>query len=159
MGVEGLLDRLAVVRAARALYYRTPLREAEGLVPRVSPQEYRENLEAIVSYCRRRGIRPVFLALPRRHRPGAPPKPDTPYPDLLRASAAELGVRLLVVPPLTAGTAEASNEEYFVDTLHLSEAGHRHLADAIAEALAAEAAAAPTPDARAVTVGTHGGGV
>ncbi|PYQ44782.1 MAG: hypothetical protein DMF77_06375, partial [Acidobacteria bacterium] len=94
------------------------------------------NLRALVAECRRRGVRPVLIALPRRRRAGEPPF-LSPYPDVQRQTARELGVPLIAVPELAARPDGPVNAEYFLDTLHLTAAGNRLLAQGIAEQLAA----------------------
>ncbi|HUG51953.1 MAG TPA: hypothetical protein VMR21_00055, partial [Vicinamibacteria bacterium] len=84
--------------------------------------------------CRRQGVRPVFVALPRRRRAGEPAH-DSPYPGLQRRAARELDVPLVTVPELDAGQGGPANEDYFVDTLHLSPAGNALMGGAIAEVL------------------------
>jgi len=138
MEVEGVLDHLALYRAAKALYLRTGLgtRDAAARRPRVAPDDYASNLRALVAECRRQGVRPVFVALPRRRRTGEPPF-LSPYPDVERQTARELGVPLIVVPELAARPDGPVNAEYFLDTLHLTATGNRLLAQGIAEQLAA----------------------
>jgi lysophospholipase L1-like esterase len=138
MEVEGVLDHLALYRAAKALYLRTGLgtRDAAARRPRVSPVDYASNLRALVEECRRRGVRPVLVALPRRRRAGEPPF-LSPYPDVQRQTARELGVPLIVVPELAARPDGPVNAGYFLDTLHLTAAGNRLLAQGIADQLAA----------------------
>ena len=136
--VDGVLDHLALYRAAKALYLRTGLgtRDAAARQPRVAPDDYASNLRALVAECRRQGVRPVLIALPRRRRAGEPPF-LSPYPDVERQAARELGVPLIVVPELAARPEGPVNAEYFLDTLHLTPAGNRLLAQGIAEQLAA----------------------
>lgn len=97
------------------------------------PEQYRENLAAIVSECQGRGIRPVFLELPRRRRAGETVAIPA-HAAVLKEVAARLNVPLLDVGDLGLDPA-ASNEAYFIDSLHLSAEGHRYLADRLARAL------------------------
>jgi len=138
MSMEGVLDHLAVYRAAKALYLRSGLgtRDAAARRPRVGPDEYASNLRALVEECRRWGVRPVFVALPRRRRAGEPPF-ASPYPDRQRETARALGVPLIEVPELASRPDGPVNAEYFLDTLHLTAAGNALLARGIAARLTA----------------------
>jgi lysophospholipase L1-like esterase len=136
MAVEGWADRLYLFRLMKKAYLRTAVPEdvAQLRKPRVGLDAYRENLEAIVEECRRRGIRPVFIALPARRRPGEP-RGQTPYLQAMTEVAARLRVPVLGVGPLGIETAPESNEEHFIDALHFSPSGHRIMAGEIARQL------------------------
>lgn len=136
--VDGVLDHLALYRAAKAVFTRSGLQgtTADSRRPRVDPDDYAENLRGLVAECRRLGVRPVFVALPRRRRPGEPPF-VSPYPGRQRRAASELGVPLVVVPELAAGPEGPVNAEYFLDTLHLTAAGNERMAAGIARELIA----------------------
>jgi lysophospholipase L1-like esterase len=138
MSVEGILDRIALFSTAKAAYLRSGLvaRDAGARRPRVAPLDYVENLRSMVEECRRLGVRPVFIALPRRRRPGEPPF-VSPYPDLQREAARGLGVPLLVVPDLASGPDQPVNAGDFLDTLHLSTAGNARMAANIVDQLVA----------------------
>ena len=138
MSVEGFLDRLALFRTAKAAYLRyglvTP--DAGARRPRVAPADYVENLRGMVAECRRLGVRPVFIALPRRRRAGEPPL-VSPYPDLQRETARALGVPLIFVPALAYGPDQPVNADDFLDTLHMTAAGNGRMAAGIAGQLVA----------------------
>lgn len=137
MAVEGLLDRLYLYRAMKRLYLAALVAQPEGqprTAQRVALGDYRENLQAIVGTCREHGIRPAFVALPRRRQPGAAPI-ESPYPAAFAAAARELGVPLLEAGPLGYDTAPEDNQGYFIDTLHFSAAGHALLARLLAAQL------------------------
>jgi len=139
MAVEGLFERIHLYRALRNLYARAAYRRlaaAPWTIARVPPAEYRENLGALVRLCRENGIRPSFLALPHRKRPGDAP-PDPTYSDLLRAIAAELQVPVLQIGDLAYSTPLATNESLFIDALHFSAAGHSQLAGTLVPQLEA----------------------
>lgn len=139
MAFEGLLDRSYLYRALRNLYARAAYRElaqAPWSVPRVPAEHYRENLTSAVRFCRERGIRPAFLALPRRKQAGDRP-PDATYPSLLRAVAGELGVPVLEIGDLDYATPLQTNEDLFIDSLHFSARGHAALAGVLVPQLEA----------------------
>jgi lysophospholipase L1-like esterase len=148
--LDGLARHVHLYRAAKSLYLRALMRRAERewdtppAQERVPPGRYRENLRAIVEECRRRGVQPVFLALPRRRRAGEAPPAVPAQAAVLAEVAAELTVPLLDVGELGLPAAGA-NDAYFIDNLHLSVEGHRYLASRLAEALRAIPLAAPTP--------------
>jgi len=130
---SGALERLAeplyLYRAMAALY-ATARRPAAGEArrhPRVPPQEYRENLDAIVRSARQAGARPVFLALPHRSRIEGPAL-EPAYPATLRAAAEALAVPLLDVGVLGDAAPPEGNEAFFIDSLHLSPAGAEEMA-------------------------------
>ena len=102
----------------------------------MAPGDYVENLRSMVAECRRLGVRPAFIALPRRRRPGDPSF-LSPYPDLQRQTARALDVPLIVVPTLAHGPEQPVNADDFLDTLHLTPAGNRGMAAGIADQLAA----------------------
>lgn len=129
MAFEGLLSEVHIYRALRNLYARAAYRRlaaAPWSIARVPPDEYRENLVAVVRLCRERGIRPAFLALPHRKRPGDA-QPDPTYPRLLRAIALEAAVPVIEVGDLDYDTPMPANDELFIDSLHFSAAGHSRL--------------------------------
>jgi lysophospholipase L1-like esterase len=136
--VEGVADHSYVYRFIKGLYLRALVRgvqEQRKTTPRVPPALYRENLAAIVGACRARSIRPVFVGLPHRRVAGDPPV-DRLYPDALEAAARALLVPL--VDPGELGAAGASpNGESFIDSLHLSPAGHQRMSETILRQLRA----------------------
>jgi lysophospholipase L1-like esterase len=138
--LDGLARHVYLYRWAKGLYVNAMMGRAERewetghLGNRVPPDQYRDNLAAIVSECRSRGIRPVFVGLPRRRRPGES-APVPPHAAVLQETAARLGVPLVDVGDLGLEATSASNEAYFIDNLHLSVAGHRYLADQLARSI------------------------
>ena len=77
----------------------------------------------------------MFLALPRRRQPGEAPF-DSVHARVLAETAKELEVMLLELGDLGLGST-GPNDAYFIDTLHLSPAGHRYLAERLARELRA----------------------
>lgn len=136
MAVEGWADRLYLYRLMKRAYLRTALVEPtpQTRKPRVSLEQYRENLEAIVRECRARGIRPVFVALPRRRQ--GEPRFHTPYMDALKELGARLDVPVLGAGVLGVETGPEDNAEHFIDSLHFSPSGHRIMAEELARQLA-----------------------
>lgn len=135
MAVEGWADRLYLYRLMKKAYLRAALAEAtpQTRKPRVGLAQYRENLEAIVRECRRRGIRPVFIALPRRRQ--GEPRFHSPYMDAMKELGQGLGVPVLGAGVLGVETSPEDNAPHFIDLLHFSASGHRILAEEIARQL------------------------
>jgi lysophospholipase L1-like esterase len=127
--VEFLADRLYLYRAMKTLHMRLARRPpSDEVTRRVSLEHYADNLRQIVGECRARGVRPVFLALPRRHFRGQPAA-HSAYADVLAAVAAELSVDLVPLGPL--GLGADHNADYFIDALHLNPEGHALMARTI----------------------------
>ncbi|HET9317798.1 MAG TPA: GDSL-type esterase/lipase family protein, partial [Vicinamibacteria bacterium] len=136
--VEGVADRFYIYRALKGLYVRSLVRgvqEQRRTTPRVPVPQYRENLGAIVEACRSRRVRPVFVGLPHRRLAGDPPV-DRLYPGAFESAARELDVPLLD-PGELGTTSSATNGASFIDSLHLSPAGHERMAEAILRQLRA----------------------
>jgi lysophospholipase L1-like esterase len=134
--IEVLTEHLYLYRAMKALYLRSTMPDAppSARTRRVSVDDYRENLRGMVRECRERGIRPVFLELPRRrHRGEALPR--WPYADTLAAVAAELDVPLLPTGELGLGTRAPENGRYFIDALHFTPGGHELMARMLIQGL------------------------
>ncbi|MFC1597291.1 SGNH/GDSL hydrolase family protein [Planctomycetota bacterium] len=123
-------------RLIRNLYADSYFSEAASAseTNRVPLDAFRRNLQALVSQSRFRGITPVFIDLPCRKGRGAPFRLE--YSAALRTTCAESGVPVIDVGVLSPTFSQASNEEYFIDSCHLSVKGHRHLAERVAGALA-----------------------
>jgi lysophospholipase L1-like esterase len=138
--LDGLARHLHLYRAAKSLYLRSMMRHAERewdtppAQERVPADQYRENLRAMVAECQARGVQPVFLALPRRRRPGETP-PVPAQAAVLAETAAGLRVPLVDLGDLGVQAPVESNEAYFIDNLHLSVAGHRYLAERLARVI------------------------
>ncbi len=143
--VEGVLDGLYLYRALKNAYLRAGLRtpRQERPIARVSLDQYRENLTAIAIEARRVGVRPVFVALPRRQGPDERRSRDTPYATVLAETARTLKVPLLSVGDLGIDTPRASTTEYFIDSLHFSPAGAALMADTLAPQLLAPGVLGP----------------
>ena len=84
--MEGSLDHLYIYKAFKGAYLRATVmkglewsRHATG--HRASLDQYRENLASIVSECKARGIRPIFIDLPHRRMPGEQPFSSGRPPD------------------------------------------------------------------------------
>jgi lysophospholipase L1-like esterase len=139
--LEGTLDRLYLYRSMKTAYLRAAAlrgidteQGAERKGYRVTLPQYRENLEAIVRECRQKGIRPVFVALPRRKKAGEP-TPEAPYAAALEQAGRDLGVAVLDTGDLGLRTRLGSNEPLFIDALHLSPEGNRLMASLLARQL------------------------
>jgi lysophospholipase L1-like esterase len=143
MAVEGPLDHVYLYRALKSAYVRSVA--LEGLEPkkgtsvtgrRATLPQYRENLEAIVAECRENGVKPVFIALPRRKRPGEV-LPEPAYARALVEAGKALGVPVLDSGDLGLDTTLESNDAYFIDLLHLSPSGSALMAERLAQQLEA----------------------
>jgi len=144
--VDGALDRSYLYRAVKTAYLRSQVRSATGAardVARVGLEQYKENLAAIVAECRKAGVRPVFIALPRRKDPSETRSTGTPYAAALLETARALSVPLLSVGELGIDTPRSSTKEYFIDSLHFSPAGSERMAEILAPQLAAAGLVGP----------------
>lgn len=143
--VEGILDDVYIYRALKGVYLRAGLRGPRDArpVPRVSLAQYRENLASIVDEARRVGVRPVFVALPRRKDPAESGSRGTPYAAALADTARALRVPLLSVGELGIDTPRDSTVEDFIDSLHFSPAGAARMADVLAPQLTAPGVLGP----------------
>lgn len=135
---DQMLRRLAIYRLLKATWLRRGLEangeETQRPTPRVPLEDYARNLEMFANEARAAGARPHFIALPRRLIQGELPKP-TPYAEALAAVAQRLSVPLYDVGALSDSTthiASSGNASYFIDSLHLSPEGNRHMASMVA---------------------------
>jgi lysophospholipase L1-like esterase len=137
--MEGSLDHLYLYRAIKGAYLRATVmnglqwtRNAKG--HRASLGQYHENLEAIVAECRRWGIRPAFIALPHRRKKGEPPF-SSDYAAVLVDTARAQGVPLLESGLLGLQAPVESNDQYFLDSLHMTPEGNALMARLLAQQL------------------------
>jgi lysophospholipase L1-like esterase len=144
--VDGALDQSYLYRALKATYLRSQVRAGTSAtrdVARVSLEQYKENLAAIVAECRKAGARPVFISLPQRKDPSARRSRGTPYAVALIETARSLNVPVLDVGELGIDTTRSSTMEYFIDSLHFSPAGSERMAQILAPQLAAAGVLGP----------------
>ncbi len=144
--VDGALDQSYLYRGMKAAYLRARVRSATSAprdVARVSLEQYKENLAAIVAECRKAGARPVFIALPRRKDPSETRSRSTPYAAALLETAHSLNVPVLDVGELGIETSRSSTMEFFIDSLHFSPAGSGRMAQILAPQLAAAGVVGP----------------
>jgi lysophospholipase L1-like esterase len=136
MAIDETLEHSYLYRGIKNLYLRSAQWEEVRATdkPRVSLDQYRENLRDIVRECRAAGIRPAFISLPRRRQAGEPVT-VSPYSVEMARVAKELQVPLIGVGPLGADAPESGNVRCFVDSLHLSVEGHRVMAQEVARQL------------------------
>jgi lysophospholipase L1-like esterase len=136
MAVDETLEHLYLYRAMKGLYLRSARWEEASPKdkPRVDAGQYRENLAEIVRVCREAGVRPVFIALPRRRLAGEGAM-DSPYARALAEVSRTTGVPLLPIGPLGLDTGLVDNSRFFVDTLHLSVEGNAVMAAEIRQQL------------------------
>ncbi len=106
-----------------------------GPPPRVSPKQYRKNLEAMVKVTLALGARPAFLMLPAPVDFDEVPPPRTiiRYRHLMRQVAARHGAPLLDGREVFRAVGSGF---WFVDQVHPSPEGHHLLGRALAELLA-----------------------
>jgi lysophospholipase L1-like esterase len=135
MAMESVLDHSHIYRALKSAYVNSLVRRfkaGERTMERVPIEHYRENLEKIVAFCRKSGVRIAFIALPHRRRHDDPPLLRSPHSEALREEARALDVPFLEVGALAYESGDPSNESYFIDSLHLSALGNDYLASELA---------------------------
>jgi len=130
----GRLRSFQILRAAMARLHKPSGHPPDEDVPRVAPEEFRENIRVMIRAIRRHGARPLLVT--------SPVFPDTVgnYNDLLRVIAArervilvDAAARFRTLPP----------RSVLLDDCHPTPAGHRLLAQLIATALASPPPAGP----------------
>lgn len=133
-----LRHALAHPGAAQPVPGAGPLRPGEG-VPRVPPEEYRENLRALIALSRAAGARPLLLRPPTqaRMRGGPPPPGQASYPEILAEVARQERVEL--ADGEAAFRDRGGGEELWLSPVHPSARGARLLGALLDEALG------PTP--------------
>lgn len=95
-----------------------------SLVVRVSPGEYRRNLETMIRMCRQADAKAVLLNLPPDR--SLPPQPR--YRDILRQTAAQEGAPLV---DIAGRWAAADSISLYADNVHPNAAGHLAIAGQI----------------------------
>jgi lysophospholipase L1-like esterase len=135
---DGILDDVFIYQLLKSLYVRaaTAPSTESGRVERVSPDQYVENLKALVAVCQAQGIRPVFVALPHRKLAGEA-LVTYAYTGLLRGTAQSLGVPLVEARELTPESTSPDTSALFIDSLHFSVAGNTLMAEEMARQLLA----------------------
>jgi len=103
----------------------------ENLVFRVSPEEYRDNLQAMLQACRQHGIHCVLLTRPFWGLSSDATFWKTHAPRYVAATL-EVG-RTHEVPVVDLNAAFKDHPEFFIDESHFTEAGHRLAARRIYE--------------------------
>lgn len=125
-----LLLRTAILRFQALRNDRTP---PERLEPRVSPQEFAENLRAFADLGQRHAFRVVFLLEPFAH-------PNTTlnvarHRLALLEVARDLGVEVLDVHAAFERLDPDLKATFFQDQIHLTAAGHARMAEMVLEGL------------------------
>ena len=138
--IEGVLDGWRLYRLLNGLYVRSLFRaEKEARTrehARVPLDQYRENLESLVSGSRSRGVTPVFVRFPHRRLPEEPPT-ATPYEPVMLEVAQRLDVPVMSVGRLGLDGTEQDTGHLFIDSLHLSTEGNGVMSDLLARQLVA----------------------
>ncbi len=117
--LDEVLIRLRTGQVLLAVYDRFVSRGEGGLVPRVSIQEYRDNLMRMIALAKSAGVQVVLLT-----RPFIEDSADEPvYNRTVLQVAKEANV-----PAIDVYAYFAARSEYFVDQSHFTEAGHRTMA-------------------------------
>jgi len=108
-------------------------------VPRVSEQEYLENMSEIVRLARERGAGVIVIAAPYRDRVTNPPEAElmARYRRVLRAEMEQKRILFLEVTELTEA-AYPSNQGWFDELIHPNHMGHRLMAAEVLELLSAQ---------------------
>ncbi len=108
-------------------------------MPRVSEQEYLDNMNEIVSLARERGAGVIVIASPYRDSVTNPPEAElmVRYRKVLRAEMEQKRISFLEVTELTEA-AYPSNQGWFDELIHPNHMGHRLMAAELLELLSAE---------------------
>ncbi|HET8579472.1 MAG TPA: GDSL-type esterase/lipase family protein [Nitrospiraceae bacterium] len=129
--LDEVLVRWRIGQTLLATYDRFASRQEKGLVPRVSIQEYRDNLMQMIALGKSKGIHVILLT-----RPFTGDSPDERwwknfapmYNATVLEVAKEAGIPVIDVYAYFAG-----KPKYFSDESHFTEAGHRSMARLIYE--------------------------
>jgi lysophospholipase L1-like esterase len=137
MTFEGVADHVYTYRLFQSLFSRglRARMKADTKGPRVSEAEYADNLRALASYCRAGRIRPVFVMPPSRKQATGEAR-RFPYRATLVAVASAEDVPLVEVPSLGPDSESQDTSAFFLDSLHLTPAGHARFAAELARLLA-----------------------
>jgi lysophospholipase L1-like esterase len=108
-------------------------------VPRVSEQEYIENMNEIVSLAHQRGAGVVVIAAPYRDSVTNPPEAElmVRYRKALRGVMERQGISFLEITELTEA-AYPSNQGWFDELIHPNHMGHRLITSELLELLSTE---------------------
>jgi len=132
-----LLLRGRVIRAQSASYDPTLGR---AKYPRVPVEEFRRNLLAIGTLCKAAGVRVVLVTEPVRLQEPAIEARLAPYWDVVR----EVGPRIGSVVDAQAQLPKGGRA-LFTNDVHLSEAGHKRMAQVLSKTLQSALAPSPSP--------------
>lgn len=107
--------------------------------PRVSEQEYLDNMDEIVSLAREQKCRVIVIGAPYRDSVTNPPEAElmARYRNSLRTYTKQKGILFLEVTELTEA-AHPSNQGWFGELIHPNHMGHRLMAAELLELLSAE---------------------
>jgi len=108
-------------------------------VPRVSQQEYTDNMNQIVNLARERGSGVIVIAAPYRDKTTNPPEAElmTHYRKALRAEMEQKRIVFLEITELTEA-AYPSNLGWFGELIHPNHMGHRLMASELLELLSSQ---------------------
>lgn len=100
--------------------------------PRVSLDDFADNLRAMIAKCQQHDCRPVLVVWPDQRQLLGHPTWRPPYQEAMRNVAAEAGVECLDLVPLFEQAGDWAVERFIPnDVVHLDRAGNRFVADAV----------------------------
>lgn len=117
----------------------SPVQSGRQSAPRVSEQEYLDNMNSIVSLARERGAGVIVVAAPYRDKVTNPPEAElmVRYRKALRAEMQRRRIAFLEITELT-DAAYPSNEGWFGELIHPNHMGHRLMAAELLEIMSTQ---------------------
>ncbi|HKP46311.1 MAG TPA: GDSL-type esterase/lipase family protein, partial [Pyrinomonadaceae bacterium] len=127
----------AFAHATHWLRSRQPAKRVIRPLPRVSAQDYLNNMKAMVQLARAHGARVIIMAAPYRDASTNVPEAQIMqrYRDNLRAAAKEQSIPFLEIRELTPDAAPA-NDGWFGELIHPNHMGHRLITSELLKLLA-----------------------
>lgn len=120
-------DQLAWAKKATLNYFDPD----EQWTPRVSVDDFADNLRAMVALCRQHGCEPVLVVWPDQRQLVDEPTWRPPYQEAMRDVAEAEGVRCLDLVPLFEEAGDWAVRRFIpYDVVHVDRAGNRFVADA-----------------------------
>lgn len=129
----GLLSRSRLVQLLASLLPVRPRAAATGAPtarPRLTPEEFGEELRSMIRASRSEGARPLLVLWPARYHLQGIRVP--PHLDVIRRTAAEEGTPLIDLLELFSRGGGAA---LYADAVHANAAGHRAVAEAVAQTI------------------------
>jgi lysophospholipase L1-like esterase len=129
MNIDHILMKAKIGQVLLAIFDKLPLTKKDVLIPRVSVQEYKDNLNEIVRLSKERSIKVVLLT-----RPFTGPSPSwwTTFAPTYNSAVMQVAQNH-DIPVIDIYSYFEGQNEYFIDQSHFSESGHRVMARIIYE--------------------------